>query len=270
MKRTPQAGVAEGLVADVSAVLEPVFVRLSRIAALVAEARPEPGRPWPESRLEALPALAGELLAEDDLAVGWGFVAVPGLIEGQDRFMSWWQRSGAGVRRLRLNFDPSSIDVYDYLQMAWFQQPQQGGSRAAFGPYVDYSGSELYIVTATVPVIARGEFIGVAGADLTGELERRLVSVLRTARAEAVVLNDEFRVVAANTPRRVFGSRLVLSPEPETGLEPGLEAGRGSGGETGSEAPVQTRRTPDGALLRLDTLPVGTGWMLARAEPLDN
>ncbi|MEZ5193926.1 MAG: hypothetical protein R2734_16505 [Nocardioides sp.] len=43
---------------------------------------------------------------------------------------------------------------------------------------------------------------GVAGADLVmSQVERRLTAILRTRPREAVVVNDERRVLAANTAR---------------------------------------------------------------------
>ncbi len=129
--------------------------------------------------------------------------------------MAWWQRHNERVARLRLNFDPTSIDVYDYLQMDWYQLAQRGQARVAYGPYVDYSGSDMYTITATVPVVADGDFLGVAGADLVvGQVERKLIEVLRQSPDDAVVVNTERRVIAANTPRWIVGSLLSAMPQP--------------------------------------------------------
>ncbi|MGK2854410.1 MAG: hypothetical protein ACSLE3_10000, partial [Microbacteriaceae bacterium] len=65
----------------------------------------------------------------------------------------------------------------------------------------------------TIPVIADGTFLGVAGADLVvGDVERRLIEVLRHSDEDAVVVNTERRVIAANTPRWLVGSRLDAVP----------------------------------------------------------
>lgn len=222
-----------------SEVLEPVFGRIAEVADTVVRSRPPEGAGWSESHLGAVREHLIRFLGEDRMVVGMGFVAAPGEIDGQDRYMLWWQRSGDETARLRLNFDPTSVDVYDYLQMEWFQLAQQGRLRVTFGPYVDYSGSEHYIVTATVPVVADGRFVGVAGADLAaGEVERRLIDVLRGTPLDAVVVNRERRVVVANTPRWVVGSRLPSMPE--AGISPFADAAE---------------------------LPGGTGWLLALATP---
>lgn len=234
---------AATLADQASGVLEPVFGHLREVADAVVHSRPPGGAGWSESHLGGVQRDLERLLAEDDLVVGLGFVAAPGEVDDQDRYMAWWQRHADRIARLRLNFDPTSIDVYDYLQMEWFQLAEQGRQRVSYGPYVDYSGSELYIVTATVPVHADGHFVGVAGADLTvGELERRLVSVLRATSMDAVIVSAERRVIAANTPRWVVGARLPAIPE--------------AGGDAGATAYADVA-----------ALPVGTGWVLALAEP---
>jgi hypothetical protein len=200
------------------------------------------GSDWSEAQLSAVQQLIQELIEQDDIFVGMGFVGAPGIIEHQDRYMMWLQRSGGRTARLRLNFDASSIDVYDYLEMDWFQLPAAGRERVAVGPYVDYAGSELYIVTASIPILTDDEFVGIAGADLLfAELERRFVKVLRTARSEAVLVNSERRVVAANSPDWVLGSRLRALPK----------VGRAVG---------------DTTYAAVAELPSGTGWRLALTE----
>ena len=44
----------------------------------------------------------------------------------QGALSAWWQRHNDRVARLRLNFDPTTVDVYDYLQMDWYQLAQRG------------------------------------------------------------------------------------------------------------------------------------------------
>ena len=230
------------LAAAASAVLEPVYARLESLAGTVVATRPRRGG-WSESHLGPVKEELVRLLGEDRIAIGLGYVAAPGEVDGQERFMAWWQRHGDRVSRLRLNFDPTSIDVYDYLQMEWFQLAREGRRRVAFGPYVDYSGSDLYIVTATVPVVADGRFVGVVGADVVvSELERRMVDVLRRAPTDAVLVNAERRVIAANSPRWVVGGRLAAMPA--------------DGADVGADH-----------FLAVAELPVGNGWVVALSRP---
>jgi hypothetical protein len=203
---------AHKLAAEASQAVEPFYGLLDAVAEEVLRSRP-PRAALTETHFSGLQRLLAELLAEEHGLWGMGFVAAPSVVEGRERYMAWWQRHNERVARLRLNFDPNSIDVYDYLQMDWYQLAQHGQQRVAYGPYVDYSGSDMYTITATVPVIADGTFLGVAGADLVvGDVERRLIEVLRHTHEDAVVVNTERRVIAANTPRWLVGSRLDAVP----------------------------------------------------------
>jgi hypothetical protein len=182
-------------------------------------------------------------------ADGAGFVAAPGVIAGKDRHLEWWQRTASGdggpdgFARIRLNLDPESIDLYDYLDMDWFTIPQREGRPHVYGPYIDFSGADRYVVTMTVPVTdaraadarAAGEpepggpatvvpatvvpatvgreFLGVAGADIRmSHLEPELLAILRSVPAPAVLVTAERRVVAANTPHWISGTRLARLP----------------------------------------------------------
>lgn len=211
MTEEQSAGLAEA----VAELVEPVYRSLEVAAARVRLIGDEsPDGQLSEPALQPVADLLISLVADEPLAAGMGFVADAGAVSGQERFMSWWQRTpGDRVARLRLNFDPSSVDVYDYLQMEWFQQAR-GRDRVVYGPYVDYSGSEMYVVTMTVPVHVHGRFVGVVGADLgVNEVERQLVAVLRRVPRDAVLVNAERRVLATNTPRWVVGTRLAAAPE---------------------------------------------------------
>jgi hypothetical protein len=236
---------AAALAWSASQVLEPVFERLGRLAAAVLASRPagpERGR-WSASDADQVRSALLALIGEDRLAVGFGFAAAPGEVDDLARYMCWYQRKGERIERLRLNFDPTSIDVYDYLEMEWFGLAEQGRPRVAFGPYVDYSGADQYIVTATVPVVVDDRFVGIAGVDLAaGELERRLIQVLRGTALDAAIVSAERRVIAANTPRWVVGSRVPAMPRPT--------------GEASADPYVDVAE-----------LPGGTGWVVALAEP---
>ncbi|BBZ74756.1 hypothetical protein MANY_00930 [Mycolicibacterium anyangense] len=234
---------AHSLAASVSAALEPIYQRLERLAAEVMGARPRRAA-FTEAHLSGLQRLIVEFLGEEPVAWGMGFIAAPWVVDARERYLAWWQREGERVARLRLNFDPASIDVYDYLQMDWYQLAQRGQARVAYGPYVDYSGSDMYTLTATIPVVADGDFLGVAGADLAvGEVEHRLVGILRQSPEDVVIVSTERRVIAANTPRWVVGSRL-------------------------STLPVAGPRTDPSAFREVVEVPLGVGWTLAVGWPL--
>lgn len=203
---------AARLAEDASRSLAPFYDLLDEITAEVLRCRP-PRAALSEAHLTKLHRQLADRLRDERAVWGMGFVAAPFVVEGMERYMAWWQRTNDRVARLRLNFDPTSIDVYDYLQMDWYRLAKRGQQRVAYGPYVDYSGSDMYTITVTVPIVVGETFLGVAGADLVvGETERRLLEVLRRTGEDAVIVNTERRVIAANTPRWIVGSRLPAMP----------------------------------------------------------
>jgi hypothetical protein len=132
---------------------------------------------------------------------------------------------------MRLNLDPTCVDVYDYFEMDWYAAARDHLARAVFGPYVDYSAADSYICTFTVPVVDGADFLGVAGTDLRmSDLEPQLLALLRRAGHDAVLVGAERRVVAANTSRWLVGSRLARVPQARDGEflaagEVGLDSG---------------------------------------------
>lgn len=235
--------LARRLAEQASQSLEPIYELLGEIAEDVLRSRPSRAA-LTEAHLGGLQRRLADRLHEERAVWGMGFIAAPFVVDGKERYLAWWQRHSDRVARLRLNFDPTSIDVYDYLQMDWYRMAQRGHPRVAYGPYVDYSGSDMYTITATIPIVADGAFLGVAGADLVvGEVERHLLEVLRLTDDDAVVVNTERRVIAANTARWFVGSRLPAMPV----VGPAADAS---------------------AFREVAELPLGTGWVLAIAESL--
>ena len=192
-------------------------------------------------------------------ADGAGIVAAPGVVGGRERHLEWWQRGASGgdapdnYSRIRLNLDPESIDLYDYLDMDWFTVPRAEGRRYVYGPYIDFSGADRSILAMTIPVrdpahgqsgrggtassedgvsgTGDGEFLGVAGADIRmSHLEPALLAILRPLAAPAVLVTAERRVVAANTPRWIPGTRLDRFPRVgDDGFSAVKEVGADSG-----------------------------------------
>ncbi|RDH78694.1 hypothetical protein DVS77_08630 [Mycolicibacterium moriokaense] len=237
-------GLALELAERASQALEPIYQRLGRIAEEVIRVRPARS-PITEAHLKELQRMVVAFLGEEPAVWGMGFVAAPSVVEERERYLAWWQRHGQRVGRLRLNFDPASVDVYDYLQMDWYQLARRGQARVADGPYVDYSGSDMYTITATIPVVSDGVFIGVAGADLVvAEVEHRLLAVLRQTPEDTVIVSAEGRVITANTPRWMVGARL-------------------------GELPTTGPSTDSSAFREVVEMPLSTGWVLAVGWPED-
>ncbi len=225
----------DGPAARVRAMLEEVFCRLERIAdAFTAQRRSclSAGGELTPERLSGLRGVIWAELGSLPAADGAGIVAAPGVVAGRERHLEWWQRTGPGddavqdrYARIRLNLDPESVDLYDYLDMDWFTVPRETGRRYVHGPYIDFSGADRYVLTMSVPALASGgrddeagEFLGVAGTDIRmSHLEPELLTILRAVTAPAVLVTAERRVIAANSARWIPGSRLPRLPRPGDG-----------------------------------------------------
>jgi len=138
---------------------------------------------------------------------GTGVVMAPDALADAAFHLEWWQRSGEqGPRPLRLNLDPRSESFYDYTLKPWFVIPRDEGHGTVMGPYVDLHCAGLYILTFTRPLTVDGEFVGVVGADVpVAAFEQIVVPSLKHLGGEAVVITDEGRVLAANTPTWAVG-----------------------------------------------------------------
>lgn len=208
--------VFDEAVGEVAQVFAGYFARLQELAGEVlavhaAAADAEGG--LTESALDVVRHRAEGWLGDDDAALGYGYVAAPGSMEARERCMLWFQRAAGSVRRLVLNFDPQDIDVYDYLDMEWFTQARDRRTPVMFGPYVDYSGSDQFVLTLSAPILRDDTFLGVAGCDLLAAgLEPLVLPTLRRVPVQTVVVDAERRVVFSNTARWIPGDRLARHP----------------------------------------------------------
>jgi hypothetical protein len=204
------AGFAE-VTQEVVTVFEHHFARTRRLAELVVALAAS--GPLTESRL---PSLRGEVagwLTGTDAAVGYGFIAAPDVVEGWQRYLCWFQLGERGVRRLQLNLDPEDVNIYDYLDMDWFSKSRDERRPVVYGPWVDYMGSQQFVLTCTVPVVHDDTFLGIAGADLVvSRLETELIPVLKRIDADVVLVNENRQLVMSNSARWIPGGRLRVHP----------------------------------------------------------
>jgi hypothetical protein len=196
---------ADRVAAVVTTAVERVFACVDELRAPALAALGEgaaQGASDLEERARALLAAPGQL------AVGLGLVAAPA--PGRDVRLLWWQAESAGDRiaALRPDLRPASLDFYDYTATDWFDVPRRTGRRHVVGPYVDVHGTGRYLLTLTGPLVAAGEFLGVVGADVpVNRFENHLLRALDPG-VDAVVLNDEARVVLSTSPRWLVGDLL--------------------------------------------------------------
>jgi hypothetical protein len=209
--------VTAGRDAEVARVLEAVAQVVERVFATVAEVHAAVLRPAARDGLAAgRPVLddgVRELLhGPGQLAVGLGLVVAPRPERGLPLRLEWWQvdpESGR-LRTLEPDLRPTSLGYYDYTATEWFDVPRRTGRRHVVGPYVDVHGTGRYLLTLTEPVVLDGEFVGVAGADVSvRRFENHLLHQLGRAPTPFLLLNEEDRVVLSTSPRRLVGSLLA-------------------------------------------------------------
>jgi hypothetical protein len=165
--------------------------------------------------------LRARLARGRELAVGMGVIVAPGLLADRPLRMEWWQAdAGDGacggdprhcaLTMLEVDLNPASVGFYDYAAAEWFTVPRRTGRRHVVGPYVDVHGTDRYLLTLTLPVLAGGEFVGVAGADVpVARFETLVLRELGDLAADVVVVNTEDRVVLSTSPRWLVGERAV-------------------------------------------------------------
>lgn len=205
------AALAEQLAAPV----ERVFAEIGVIAQALTDvvgAVVGTGRRARAGDLAAITPVADGTLGGDGALVGAGVVMCPDYLEDAERYLEWRHIGRDGrPRPLLLDIDPTSDDPYDYWDMEWFRVPRDERRRMVGGPYFDYRGADRFALTFAVPVVVRGEFVGVAGADVPlASLESELLPVLRRLHRRAALVNHENRVVTANTPHYATGARVHL------------------------------------------------------------
>ncbi|MET0864131.1 MAG: cache domain-containing protein [Nakamurella sp.] len=133
------------------------------------------------------PGLIGLLRAHRDIVVGMGMIVAPGLLPGERHRLEWWQFPAGRDHpsALQVDLNPESLGFYDYGSAEWFSVPRRTGRRHIVGPYVDALGTDRYLLTFTVPVLADGVFLGVVGADVpVSRFERHLLSAWRAGRLD--------------------------------------------------------------------------------------
>lgn len=164
-----------------------------------------------------VPRIQGALAAAPDF-VGFGFAAAAGVMSESDHYLLWYQRRESGLRRLNLNLAEGDPELYDYFDTDWFTGAERLRAPSVHGPYVDYAGADFLVLTAAVPVLVGERFVGVAGADIDPHrVEQALVRMLRGLPGEAVVVNDDRSVLAANSARWMPGERVRVHPMKDRG-----------------------------------------------------
>lgn len=214
----------EAAATAVTAVVEEIFAAAQAIREetlrvhrqVAARHRPLNGR----DIAQLGPGIRARLRRNADLVIGLGLIIAPDVLGDEPLRLEWWQQEPGGTEPVPLVVDLNrpSLGFYDYEAAEWFDVPRRSLARHVVGPYVDVHGTGAYVLTFTVPVLADGTFIGVAGADVSAaRFESRLTRTL-PGRAGAVILNADHRIVFSTSARWLTGSRLLPSAAPELHL----------------------------------------------------
>jgi hypothetical protein len=193
---------------------------VERVFGTVAEVRSGAAGSVTDAAPELEPVVRRLLRSPGQLATGMGVILAPQPVEDLPVRLQWWQVDRDTDRVLALDPDlkPSSVGFYDYTAAPWFGVPRRTGRRHVVGPYVDVHGTGQYLLTLTEPVVAEGEFVGVAGADVpVSRFEARLLSELGALEQAFVLVNEEGRVVVSTSPRWLVGSLVPPAGELGTG-----------------------------------------------------
>jgi hypothetical protein len=211
--RPVDSAVADRAAAVVGAVVERVFRSVTAVQVNVLtsyRAACDRGEPMCDRDISAMREPLSDLLGrEREIVVGMGVIVTPGLLADRALRLEWWQcePDRPDPVRLEVDLNPHSVGFYDYASAEWFAAPRRTGRRHVVGPYVDVHGTDRYLLTLTVPVIADGEFLGVAGADVpVAWFESLVLWELGDLAADVVVVNPEDRVVLSTSARWLTGS----------------------------------------------------------------
>lgn len=165
------------------------------------------------------PTIEQMLQATGAFGCGGGVILEPGCLTDREMHLEWWYLADGGkTLPLRPNFDRSRENFYDYTEMLWYSRPRDTGKSVVEGPYIDLYGTNMYVLTFTVPMYIKGRFIGVAGLDLSlHNVERLLIRSLMRLEHETILIAADGRVIASNTPNWMIGdlagSLLHAAPE---------------------------------------------------------
>ncbi|WP_051574407.1 cache domain-containing protein [Mycobacterium sp. URHB0044] len=207
----------EHVQAAVTALVEDVFDSLRTVASAATSLwdRLESEGTAPRSTdLSVLrDVINGELRRQGEMFNGAGVVVADGVLADSPRYLEWWRpdvKHGGPAQKLSLDLNPQSEYFYDYTTMDWFARPRDQGTRWIDGPYLDYTGVDLYVCTFAVPVASsHGVFLGVAAADVpVARLDAVLLPTFTAGSGALALANAEGRVIIANHPDHVTGCKI--------------------------------------------------------------
>lgn len=217
----PYAGVAA---TAVESLLRDTFTGIETLRSLTVDVHRRAvaqGRAPTTGDLSTIRPTVLDHLATHARLAGTGVIAAPGMLADQPRWLEWWRRpprSPGDPRPLAVDLDTGNVGSYDYPLAPWFDVPCRTGRRVVVGPYVDYAGTDEYILTFAAPIRSDAGFFGVAAADIrASDFERAMLPMLNAAGPATLLVNATGRVLASNTPATIVGAMV----RPDHGASPG-------------------------------------------------
>jgi hypothetical protein len=188
--------------------LEGVFSDLERLDEATVRALDAPGTS--KSKLEALrPVVEDIVLKHGGFVDSAGVSVARGVFNDADAWHQWWSLVRGKLVFIPHNLNPASINYYDYTEMPWYERPMASGRPELIGPYIDFGGADMKIVTASRPVEHEQRIVAVAGADLSMEsIEHTFLLNLGRRNEHIALITDTGKVVASNSARFAPGTRL--------------------------------------------------------------
>jgi hypothetical protein len=206
MKNPENASVVRA-VGDIEEMLDSVYGHIDRLGATVVHGADAEHTGLTSADLAGVDVVAQEVIAAIPWVGGAGFVAALDAVDHEHRYWNWWTRSSEGVARLHPPRTSSGSAEYVYESMQWYRDGQDGIA-SVFGPFIDFAGVNQLVILCAQPVIERGTFLGIAGADLIiDRLEIQLVRLLRRLDDVGVLVGSSGRVVASSLTALAPGER---------------------------------------------------------------
>ncbi|MDJ0338392.1 cache domain-containing protein [Cryobacterium sp. PH31-O1] len=163
-----------------------------------------------KAALVGLDGLSREFLTKNSFAVGAGTFFAADSVEEGGLPPEWWSRNPSGaIGRLKFDLTPGSDRFYDYEKLPFFSTAASTGEQTVWGPYIDYLGTEEYVLTFSAPFYVHGNFMGVAGCDIRlRDLEPLIMPNLRLIQSHAALINASNRVILGNSGMYLVGERI--------------------------------------------------------------
>ena len=138
-----------------------------------------------------------------------GLFCSPGVF-GEPGCLWWFSKSkSSSLQPLQVKLQPGDLAFYDYTQSHWWKRALQDETTRISGPYVDHSGTNSYVVTASRGVVLDDLMIGAIAADiLVGTLQSVWQFRISRLPKPSSLVDEDGVVIATNAGKCSLGSCL--------------------------------------------------------------